>query len=186
MAYLTQLDLTTHLYPEIITEIVRDYKTSYANLAAFPVMGVTGRQYIATDSNKVYKWNGDVYFETTPFDIVAKSITAAVAEAKSYLSRFDLLKLFGTDVDVPTVEDEHLKSIVKDIACWKLVRLANPNIDLALFRTIYEDALKWLTLVQSGKADPAGWPYPEDNPDTDYNESAGVQWDSNLKRRQHY
>lgn len=186
MAYLTQHDLTTHIYPEIITEIIRDYKTEYVNQAAFPVIGITGRQYIDLDTNKVYRWNGDSYYESTPLDIVAKAIQAAVAEAKSYLSRYDLMQLFGDDTTPETIADEHLKNIVKDIACWYLVRLANPNIDMTLFRTIYEDAIKWLVLVQKGQADPEGWPYKPDDPDTDYDESAGIQWSSNTKRRQHY
>lgn len=186
MPYLTEIDLTTHLYPEIITEIIRNYKTEYANTAVFPVIGITGRQYISLADNKVYKWNGDAYYEAPPFDLVAKAINAAVAEVKSYLSRYDLLKLFGDNITAPVVNDEHLKNIVKDVATWYLLRLTNPNIDLALFRTIYEDAIKWLVLVQKGQADPEGWPYPEDDPDTDYDESAGIQWSSNPKRRQHY
>lgn len=186
MAYLTQTDLTTHLYPEIITEIIRDYSTTYANQAAFPAIGITGRRYVSTADSKTFIWNGDAYVETTPFDLPGKAISAAVAEVKSYLSRYDLLKLFGNDVIPPEVNDEHLKNIVKDVAVWYLLRLANPNIDLALFRTIYEDAIKWLTLVQKGQADPEGWPYPTDDADTDYDESAGIQWSSNPKRGQHY
>lgn len=187
MPYLTQQDLTTHIYPEIITEIIRDYKTEYANVAAFPLIGITGRQYISLADSKVYRWNGDSYYETTPFDLVTKAINAAVAEVKSYLTKYDLFKLFGDDITPAVVDDEHLRNIVKDVACWYLVRLANPNIDLALFRTIYEDAIKWLQLVQKGQADPAGWPYPEDDPNTEEDESAGtVRWSSNQKRGQHY
>ena len=185
MPYLTEQDLTTHLYPEIITEIIRNYKTTYANQAAFPVMGITGRQYISLADNKTFKWNGDAYYEAPPFDLVTKAINAAVAEVKSYLSRYDLLALFGDD-DTAAFDDEHLKNIVKDVAVWHLLRLANPSIDLALFRTIYEDAIKWLVLVQKGQADPAGWPYKQDDPDTAFDESAGIQWSSNPKRRQHY
>lgn len=186
MPYLTAQDLTTHIYPEIITEIIRDYTTEYANQAAFPIMGITGRQYVSLADNKVFKWNGDRYYEAPPFDIVDKAIKTAIAKAKSYLSRFDLLKLFGNHLTTEEVDDENLKSLVKDIACWYLVRLANPNINLELFRTIYEDAITWLVLVQKGGADPEGWPYKEDNADTEYDESSGIQWSSNQKRRQHY
>ena len=70
-------------------------------------------------------------------DILAKAVTSAITEAKSYLSRFDLLKLFGKGEVDATVEDENLKSKVKDIACWYMIKLANPNISMELFRTLY-------------------------------------------------
>lgn len=117
--------------------------------------------------------------------IIDQCITAAIAEAKSYLSRFDLLAIFGTDVIDATFADENLKNKVKDIAVWQLVCLANPNIKMEVARTRYEDAIKWLTMVQKGTADP-GFPMPVDDADTDYDESAGVQWDSNPKRENHF
>jgi phage gp36-like protein len=118
------------------------------------------------------------------------AIKAAVAEAKMYLSRFDLAALFGTANTEPTVEAiylDHLKNMVKDIAAWQLVKLANPNVDLKLFRTLYEDAIKLLEKIMNGQAVPQGWPYKPDDPLTeDYNENATVQYSSNLKRTQHF
>lgn len=35
----------------------------YANLAAFPATGETGKIYIALDTNKQYRWSGSVYIE---------------------------------------------------------------------------------------------------------------------------
>lgn len=116
--------------------------------------------------------------------IITKGIDAAIGEAKTYLSRYDRTALF-----TPTVSDaliEHLRSVVKDIAAWHMVKLANPNIDLKLFRTNYEDAIKWLEKVQKGQADPEGWPYKTDDPATPGNENSGVQWSSNQKRNQHF
>lgn len=132
----------------------------------------------------IYSENAD---EITRDDdeIIIICIDAAVAEAKAYLSRFDLIKLFGTDLIAPVFIDANLKNKVKDIAVWQLVCLANPNIKMEVARTRYEDAIKWLTMVQSGKADP-GFPVPTDDEDTDFNESAGVQWDSNPKRENHF
>ena len=118
--------------------------------------------------------------------IIERAISAAIAEVKSYLNRYDLPKLFGTEDEDAEVESDHLKNLVKDVACWQLVKLANPNINLELFRTAYEDAIKFLNLVMKGQADPEGWPYKEDNPDTEGNESSGVQWSSNQKRTQHF
>lgn len=35
----------------------------YANLAAFPATGETGKVYVALDTNKVYRWSGSAYIE---------------------------------------------------------------------------------------------------------------------------
>ena len=37
----------------------------YANLAAFPVTGETGKIYIALDTNKCYRWSGSAYIEVS-------------------------------------------------------------------------------------------------------------------------
>lgn len=109
-------------------------------------------------------------------------IQSAEAESKSYLSKYDLATLFGGTL--PDSVTGHLKTIIKDIASWHLVRLANPNIDLKLFRTNYEDAIKWLKSIQSGQTDPQGWPYPAAPGDAEGSQS--VQWSSNGKRNQFF
>jgi phage gp36-like protein len=119
-------------------------------------------------------------------EIIQRAISAAIAEVKSYLNRYDLLKLFGDADTDPVFVSDHLKNIVKDVACWHLVKLANPNINLELFRTSYEDAIKFLNLVMRGQADPDGWPYKANDPATDEDESTGVKWSSNPKRIQHF
>ena len=140
MPYLTSADLTTHVYGDIIDEIVRGNTT-----------------------------------------LVDKAINAAVSQAKSYLRKYDLDKLFSDEVD-----DENLKDKVKDIACWKLVKLANPNIDMNLFKTLNDDAVQWFRDVMKGGADPDGWPYKQDDPLTSYHENSSVGWSSNRKRNQHF
>ena len=37
----------------------------YANLSAFPVVGETGKIYIALDTNKAYRWSGSIYVYIT-------------------------------------------------------------------------------------------------------------------------
>lgn len=118
-------------------------------------------------------------------NIIERAINAAIAEAKAYMSRFDLLALFGDANTEPTFVSEHLKNLTKDIACWHLIRLANPNVNLELFRSIYKDAVDFLTKVMKGQADP-GWPYKQDNADTPADENAFVQWSSNPKRVHHW
>lgn len=109
-------------------------------------------------------------------------ISAAESLVKSYMSRYDINAIFGTDTEPPGFIDEHIKKLVKIIASYYLVRMANPNVNIELFRADYEDAIAWLNLLQAGKVNP-NLPYAP-NPDTPGDESngTGVWWDSNIKR----
>lgn len=144
MPIITQADLATNIYAEVLSEITRA--------------------------------------DTT---ITDRAITSAEIEAKMYLSRYDLDQLFGTSTMPPTVEDEYLKSLIKDIACWYLVRLSNTGVDYTVFRTAYQDAITVLRSIQSGQAEPQGWPYldtsSESTPDGDM-----ISWSSNPRRTNHY
>ncbi len=144
MPIITSTDLTTNIYPEIITEITR------------------------TDTT-----------------ITDRAIDAAIREAKMYLARFDLVQLFGTDTLAPVITDEYLKSLVKDLTCWHLLRLSNVGIDYAVYRTAYQDAISTLKNIMAGQAQPQGWPYAdtstEDAPDGDT-----ISWSSNPKRNNYY
>lgn len=134
-------DLKTHIYPDLIEEIVR----------------------------------GDE-------SIAPKAIKAAMAQIKSYLSKYDLTKLFSDQI-----EDENLTDKVKDVACWKLVKLANPNIDLTLFKDAYKEAVDWFKDVRDGNADPEGWPYKENDTTTEgFDEASQIGWSSNRKRQNHF
>lgn len=115
MPIITQADLATNIYAEIINEITRSDDT-----------------------------------------ITSRAIATAIPEAKMYLGRYDLLQLFGTDDEAPIVEDEYLKSLIKDIACWHLVRLSNTGADQTVFRLAYQDAITVLKNIQSGQAQPEG------------------------------
>lgn len=157
MEYLNKSDLQTHIYGENIDTITRCEDT-----------------------------------------VVTRAISAGIAEAKSYLSRYNVAYLFWDGITVPDpvpswwyigikpITDENLKNKVKDLAAWHLVKLANPNINLELFRTAYEDAIDWFKLVQSGKATPQDWPRQVDDPDTPYAEGGSIQWTSNPKRSNHF
>jgi hypothetical protein len=41
----------------------------YANLAALPVTGETGKIYVTLDTGKTYRWTGSVYVEISPSDV---------------------------------------------------------------------------------------------------------------------
>lgn len=113
------------------------------------------------------------------------AIAEAIATAKGYLSRFNRTKLFDANA-TGFVDDPQLLAAVKDIAVWRMIRLANPNLSIEMARTNYEDAIAWLKDVQKGTADPEDWPYVDDDEDTDRDESTSVSYVSNDKRTNHY
>lgn len=112
---------------------------------------------------------------------VTTAISGAVAEAKSYLSKYDLTLLFADGFT-----DENLKYKVKDMACWHLIKLCNPNIDVAMFRTAYEDAIKYFDKVIKGLIDPDGWPYKPNDPVTPFPEGSSVTYSSTPRKCQHW
>lgn len=133
--------------------------------------------------------------------IVTKAINAGVGECKAYLNRFDLLKIFGTvDVD-PTFSDEFLNTLVKDVVIWRLIILANPNINVEISRAAYTDAKKTLEKAMKGDIDP-GWPLRTDtlsttstpqqnelggeNINNGLDPSGNIGWNSNNKRSNHW
>jgi len=144
MPIITQSDLATNIYAEIITEITRADNT-----------------------------------------IVDSAISAAIQEAKMYLSRYDLVQLFGTDTTAPSVPDEYLDSLVKDLACWHLLRLSNAGADYSSYRTAYQDAISALKNIQSGLTQPQGWPYIDTKGETAPQGDA-IRWQSNPKRHNYY
>ncbi|NJB36381.1 phage protein Gp36 family protein [Croceivirga sp. JEA036] len=89
--------------------------------------------------------------------LLTTAINAALGEAKGYLSRFDVDALFAATGED---RDATLLLYLKDIAVWHFIPLANPNTDMALRRTRYEDAIRWLTDIQRGKIYYADWPVP--------------------------
>ena len=89
--------------------------------------------------------------------ITTAAISAAIQETKMYLGRYDLIQLFGTDTGSPTLDDAYLKSLVKDIACWHLLRLCNSGANYTAYRTAYTDAIEVLKNIMNGKAQPQGW-----------------------------
>lgn len=109
-------------------------------------------------------------------------ILAAESLVKSYLSKYDTLALFGDQNTPVTFQSELLKKLIKIIASYYLVRLANPNVNIELYRADYQDALKWLEDLQSGLVNP-DFPYKRDDPSTPDDESdPDVYWSSNFKR----
>lgn len=93
-------------------------------------------------------------------DIVNEAIATGIEEVKTYLSKYDLVQMFGDETEnvSATFTNPYLKSLVKTVVIWNLMTLANINIDYEAKRTLYEDATNALKMIQSGKTDPR-WPY---------------------------
>lgn len=134
---------------------------------------------------------------STPEEVI-EQIKSAEDFCKSYLFKYDLKALFGDDtvdpVVAPTVIDNNLKKTIKVIASYWLVRKANPNVSLELFREDWElmignkETPGWLYDIKEGNINP-DWPYKPDNPETTEDESAvndGTYWSSNPKRKQRF
>lgn len=117
---------------------------------------------------------------------VPDAIDSAISFAKSYLSRFDLLALFGAGATAPTVTDKNLKSKVIAVACYEIAKLGNPNVNLEAFRMYYEDAEAWFKSVQKGHSDPDGWILKPENTETGTQPGQTVTWKSNTKRDDSY
>jgi len=126
---LTPSDLT-NAYPEIVAEITRN--------------------------------TGDIDTNT----LALEAIATAIDEVKMYLTRYDLVQLFGD----PTVteanpsgiaasfSDNKLNRMVKTIAIWELMQLANANIMYEMMESRYKMTVATLKDIQKGVADPK-WPY---------------------------
>jgi phage gp36-like protein len=140
----------------------------------------------ASLTNKVYEEVINTITRNDGGAIAQEAIEAAIAEAKIYLSRYDLVQLFGDPVagTSATFTDTFLTNIIKDMALWQLFSLANPNISLELARTKYEDAKKTLREIQAGKADPR-WPYIDTTGET-APQGNSVVFNSNTKRKTHF
>jgi phage gp36-like protein len=143
----------------------------------------------------IYGENINVITRNTSMNdgIVNEAIKRAVSLVQSYMGRYNIPLLLPTPgtPDWETlpdgfIDDPALKGIVKDIACWYLIKLANPNVHIELFRAAYEDAIVWLKDLQKGVVAPPGWAYRIDDPNTDYVEGGKIQWNSNNKRNNHF
>lgn len=116
-------------------------------------------------------------------DTVRMHILAAEDVAKSYLFKYDLNAIFGDAKSKPKVSSPLVKKIVVAIASYELVKLANPNIDIELFESGYNAAIKLLEDIRDGRNVLFGVPSAVDDPDTPSNEGySSVSWSSNPKR----
>lgn len=117
--------------------------------------------------------------------VTEMALIEAESMAKTYLSKYDLVAIFGEGETLPTFtggDVPALKKVIKIIAAYFLVRKSSPNIQVELFRADFEYAIKFLEGIQAGQSNP-NLPYKPDDPNTEGDESIGqVFWASNTKR----
>ena len=136
-------------------------------------------------TNKVYQETINLITRNDP-NIAQEAIDAAIGEAKIYLSKYDLVQMFGDQGNniSAVFSDTFLTNLIKDIALWHLFTLANPNISLELARTKYMDAKKMLREIQNGDADPK-WPYMNTTGQTAPQGDA-IAYSSNRRNHNHF
>ncbi len=88
--------------------------------------------------------------------ILQVAINAAIEESRGYLTAYDNVAIFAA---TGTARNSWLLLIIKDIAVWHYIQLANPAVDMELRKVRYEQAVKSLDKVQAGKVNPV-LPYP--------------------------
>ncbi len=111
------------------------------------------------------------------------AIRAAVAEVGGYLGRYDLDGMLEKEDDE---RDFFLLSIIKTVAAWHFITLANVGVDYNIFRQRYEDAIEYLEKIQAGKASPRHWPPAPVDPITGNDPSGVFKFGSNPKRQNHF
>jgi hypothetical protein len=110
-------------------------------------------------------------------------ISEAESMARSYMGKYDIDAIFGDGTNPPTYtagDIPILKKQIKIIASYYLVRKANPNINIELFKSDHDLAIDWLKDLQAGKATPL-LPYKPDSPESEGSPS-GIFWTSGIKR----
>ena len=94
--------------------------------------------------------------KTAEIDVIIdgdETIALACIDIAIEFALSKLLKQYDTDVifaKTGAARNPLLLKVVKDIAIWELIGLANPNIDYQDKKFRYEQAVDWLTAVYKG------------------------------------
>lgn len=111
--------------------------------------------------------------------VALASIDMAIEYASSKLMKhYDIEAVFTT---TGTARNPLLLKIVKDIAIWELIGLANPSIDYEDKKFRYQQAVDWLTAVYKGM--PTTLPPKEE---ADESKASSFTYHSNPQRTNHY
>lgn len=84
--------------------------------------------------------------------IANTAISTAIAEVKSYLAtRYDVASIFGA---TGSNRSDLVLDLVKSVAVYKLIRLANPDILYERYHDAYLEAIDLLKQIASGAIAP--------------------------------
>lgn len=111
------------------------------------------------------------------------AIDAAMAEARGYLDRFDVQKIFDARGNQ---RNALLLVFVKDIAAWHFVNLCNAGVDLDLREKRYDRAVQWLKEVQRGNVNPYFPPKTQNDTACCQPVIGPIVFGSNPKRDNHF
>lgn len=108
------------------------------------------------------------------------AMDVAIGEVKQYLHAFDTAKLFAAE---GKDRNAYLLDMVKNVAVWRYIAKAMPNIDYEDKRFRYESAKRDLVDIQQGNTVP-DFPRPETENGEKVNTSQ-FAFSSNPKRSNH-
>lgn len=112
--------------------------------------------------------------------IIQASIDGAVAEAKGYLSSYDVERIFS---ETGNERNALLLIFLKDIAVWHFITLCNAGTELELREKRYDRAISWLKSVQKGEIQPD---LPTTSEDDGEKATDTIKAGSNPKKTQHF
>lgn len=111
------------------------------------------------------------------------AISAAQEEARGYLTMlYDVAAIFAATGDA---RNPILLLYIKDIAVWHYIQLANPAVDMELRLKRYEQAVRWLEKVQSGKTNP-NLPTPAAPVNNQGQLTTAMKWGGNQRRNNYF
>jgi hypothetical protein len=85
----------------------------FADLAAFPEVGETGKIYAAIDTRKIYRWSGSVYIEISPSEVTSVAgKTGAVTLAKGDVGLGNVANTAPADLPISTATQAALDTKV--------------------------------------------------------------------------
>jgi hypothetical protein len=112
--------------------------------------------------------------------LLQTALSTGIAEVKTYLHKYDLDKLFGATGDD---RNDQLVMIVKDVALWHYINIANPGINYEDRLMRYKFQIAVLQGIQKGELVP-DFPVKTD-PDGNPENNTGFRVTSNPRRDNH-
>lgn len=105
--------------------------------------------FISTEELKTHAYDGEIKAIIREDETIAMTaIDVAVSFAKSKLMKaYDVEAVFSA---IGEKRNTLLVKIIKDIAIWELIGLANPHIDYEDKKFRYQQAVSWLDAVYDG------------------------------------